>query len=53
MDLKCFAIFVILSTSHYTNVFCDDIIGCGGFIKSEVEINFSLIEVSIPKTVDA
>jgi len=26
-----------------------DILGCGGFIKSEVEINFSIIEVNIVK----
>jgi len=29
-----------------TKTKCDDIIACGGFIKSEVEINFALIEVS-------
>ncbi len=28
-------------------VVTQDIIGCGGFVKSEVEINFSLIEVNL------
>ena len=29
-------------------IFADDILGCGGFVKSEVKINFSLIEVTSP-----
>ena len=28
-------------------VYSDDILGCGGFVKSEVKINFSLIEVGV------
>ncbi|KAI0209330.1 Nodal modulator 2 [Lamellibrachia satsuma] len=28
-------------------IFADDILGCGGFVKSEVKINFSLIEVKL------
>ena len=30
-------------------VYADDILGCGGFVKSEVKINFSLIEVGPPE----
>ena len=26
-----------------------DILGCGGFVKSEVEINFSMVEVRVPE----
>jgi hypothetical protein len=38
---------LVLSLSIFSVVTNDnDILGCGGFIKSEVEINFSLVEVS-------
>jgi len=33
-------------------IFADDILGCGGFVKSEVKINFSLIEVRPPADTD-
>jgi len=38
--------FVTLFAVLPDNIWADDVIGCGGFIKSKVEINFSLIEVS-------
>ena len=41
--------FVIILLSVYSlipQVITQDIIGCGGFVKSEVEINFSVIEVN-------
>lgn len=44
-----FAFFLgIFVTLGYLSTFCasQDILGCGGFVKSEVEINFSLVEVS-------
>ncbi|XP_061085827.1 BOS complex subunit NOMO1 [Conger conger] len=41
-------IFLGLVTSHFTAVRADDIVvGCGGFVKSEVEINYSLIEIKL------
>lgn len=39
--------FCLILTCFAPEIQSDDIIGCGGFIKSEVEINFSLIEVKL------
>lgn len=39
--------FPVLIGFIITKSKCDDIIACGGFIKSEVEINFALIEVKL------
>ena len=36
---------IVLFVGEVDRLSGEDIIGCGGFIKSEVEINFSLIEV--------
>lgn len=40
---------LILSFWHLIAVNCADdiLVGCGGFVKSDVEINYSLIEVRI------
>ncbi len=35
-----------LFLSCATQVESEDILGCGGFVKSEVDINFSMVEVS-------
>ena len=42
-------ISAILLLYNVTAVFSDgqDVVGCGGFVQSEVEINYSLIEVSL------
>ena len=37
-------ISVALITNIYT-AHADGVLGCGGFVKSDVEINFSLVEV--------
>ena len=46
LNLKeyCAFIFTILLLVCCTE--SQDILGCGGFVKSEVEINFSMVEVS-------
>jgi len=36
---------VIFCCGNVEITYSQDIVGCGGFIKSEVEINFSVIEV--------
>ena len=47
LNLKecCLFIFSILLSLCCTE--SQDILGCGGFVKSEVEINFSMVEVSV------
>ena len=47
MDTLSSFFLLCLSFLFYNNVFINaqDIVACGGFIKSDVEINFSLIEV--------
>ena len=42
---KYFAFICTIELLIYT-VGSQDILGCGGFVKSEVEINFSMVEVS-------
>ena len=37
--------FSLILLCNVKEAWSEDIIGCGGFIKSDVEINFSLIEV--------
>ena len=37
-----FLLFCILDGS-----LADDVVGCGGFVKSDVDINYSFIDVSI------
>ena len=37
---------IFIALLYYFNViYADDFIGCGGFIKSKVDINYSQIEV--------
>ena len=38
-------IFLTLLLNCLNLVFADGVLGCGGFVKSDVEINFSLVEV--------
>ena len=38
-------LFTVLSSLQYFSA-ADDFLGCGGFVKSDVEINFSRIEVN-------
>lgn len=50
---KCFILMFIIC-SHYValTISADDIVvACGGFVKSDVEINYSLIEVRIKQEV--
>ena len=37
---------VILFVAYIRSAVSDGVLGCGGFVKSDVEINFSLVEVS-------
>ena len=37
--------FLSLVFSHRFLVRADDVVGCGGFVQSEVEINYSLVQV--------
>jgi hypothetical protein len=38
--------FFIFILKKLSNVRSDGVLGCGGFVKSDVDINFSLVEVS-------
>lgn len=46
-----FYIFCIISSFTQKGAFAD-VLGCGGFVKSDVEINFSLVEVIKPGQTD-
>lgn len=37
--------FLSLAFSHRFLARADDVVGCGGFVQSEVEINYSLVQV--------
>jgi len=37
--------FVIFASSHLLLAQGDDVVGCGGFVQSEVDINYSLVQV--------
>ena len=37
--------FVIFACSHLFSTEADDVVGCGGFVQSEVDINYSLVQV--------
>ena len=41
------AVFLVVASLliYFGEIRCQDVFGCGGFVRSEVEINFSLIEV--------
>lgn len=49
MDFRLTTIFHVLAVAIMlkmaTLVNSQDVVGCGGFVQSEVEINYSLIEV--------
>ena len=38
--------FVIFASSHLLLAQGDDVVGCGGFVQSEVDINYSLVQVT-------
>ncbi|XP_061181394.1 BOS complex subunit NOMO1-like [Saccostrea echinata] len=44
--LFCFFLFIL----QIVNVTSDGVLGCGGFVKSDVDINFSLVEVKLYTT---
>ena len=37
---------IVQLIASFDRTLCQDILGCGGFVRSEVEINYSLVEVS-------
>ena len=39
--------FVIFTSNNLFSVQADDVVGCGGFVQSEVDINYSLVQVSL------
>ena len=41
--------FVLSFVSNLLFVQADDVVGCGGFVQSEVDINYSLVQVSCIK----
>ncbi|GLH02259.1 Nodal modulator 1 [Gryllus bimaculatus] len=44
----CFSFCVILAVGLVIHhAFCDDILGCGGFAKSDIDIDFSQVEVKL------
>lgn len=45
-------LFIYSLYFNCVDVYTQDIVACGGFIKSDVEINFSLIEVISDKMSD-
>ena len=44
--------FVIFTSNSLFSVQADDVVGCGGFVQSEVEINYSLVQVSFYQIID-
>lgn len=47
-DVGAFCVLLCITCSQFLRVSCDDIVvACGGFVKSAVEINYSLIEVRV------
>ena len=39
------SLFIVFTSSLFCFGKCDEILGCGGFVKSDVAIDFSQIEV--------
>ena len=47
-EMNSYVAFILFQAFIYFNpVSADGVLGCGGFVKSDVEINFSLVEVMI------
>lgn len=47
-DVGVFCVLFCITCSQFLTVSCDDIVvACGGFVKSDVEISYSLIEVRV------
>ena len=42
-----FAVLLFLFVYVVNSVSADDVVGCGGFVKSDVDINYSFIEVYV------
>ncbi|XP_052252971.1 nodal modulator 3-like [Dreissena polymorpha] len=40
-------VYLLLILIHFSEHVAGDIVGCGGFVKSDVDINFSLVEVKL------
>ena len=47
LNLKEYSAFIFIILLLFCGSESQDILGCGGFVKSEVEINFSMVEVSV------
>ena len=47
MEVTAGVLFLAIFAALTDLINAQDILGCGGFVKSEVEINFSMVEVSI------
>lgn len=48
-DMGALWVLFCITYSQFLSVSSEDIVvACGGFVKSDVEINYSLIEVSAP-----
>lgn len=41
------AVIIVIFACIITNTFGSDVLGCGGFIKSHVQIDFSKVEVKL------
>lgn len=42
-----YVILIIFLSSVFVSCECNDVLGCNGFIKSDIDINFSLVEVKL------
>ncbi|XP_055379497.1 BOS complex subunit NOMO1 [Condylostylus longicornis] len=47
INSKIYLIFLIKLISYSNFVVCDEILGCGGFIKSHADIDFSKVEIKL------
>lgn len=45
MNKLLFCIILFIDVIYY--VTCNDVLGCGGFLKSHVQIDFSKVEVKL------
>lgn len=44
--MESYASCLFLLVSLLDGILADDVVGCGGFVKSDVDINYSFIEAS-------
>lgn len=45
--LNPWIIIITIFISHWENGVANEVIGCGGFLKSEVELDFSRVEIRL------